>query len=252
MKAIILAAGYATRMYPLTINFPKAMLEIGGRPIINYIVDELCSIDTVDEIFIVTNGKFEKFFYEWAKKNVRYFSKSIKVISDATMTEDGRLGAIGDIEFIIEKEKIDDEIFIIAGDNYFTYKLKDYYEFYRQKGCDCVCAKRMEDKEKLKQMGVAILEEDSRIIEIQEKPEHPRSDIAVFASYIYTKDTCRIFKDYIQEGNNSDAPGYFLEWLYKRKNIYAYEFEGECYDIGTLEVYLAVNSGGKNEFKQGT
>ncbi|MBQ2679004.1 MAG: nucleotidyltransferase family protein [Firmicutes bacterium] len=237
MKGIILAAGYATRLYPLTLTFPKAMLEIGGKPIMNYIASELCSIDAVDEIFIVTNGKFENFFFKWADNHASSFTKSIKVISDGTMTEDDRLGAIGDIEFIIEKEKIDDELLIIAGDNFFTYKLRDYYDFYRQKGCDCVCAKRMEDKKKLTQMGVAILDENNRLLEIQEKPEHPKSDTAVFASYIYTKDTCGLFKKYLEEGNKPDAPGYFLEWLYKRKEIYAYVFDEECYDIGTLETY---------------
>ena len=238
MKGIILAAGYATRLYPLTLTMPKAMLEIGGKPIINYIADELCGIDAIDEIFVVTNRKFEEFFFEWEKKYT--FPKSVKVISDGTLTEDERLGAIGDIEYIIEKENIDDELLIIAGDNFFTYKLKDYYDFYKKKGCDCVCAKRMADKKKLTQMGVAILDENGRLTEIQEKPEHPKSDTAVFASYIYTRDTCASFKRYLEEGNKPDAPGYFLEWLYRKKEIYAYVFEEECYDIGTLDTYSYV------------
>ena len=238
MKGIILAAGYATRLYPLTLKRPKPLLEIGGKPIINYIAAELSSIPEVDEIFVVTNGKFAGDFFRWKRENS--FLKPVKVVSDGTFSEEDRLGAIGDIQFLIDTEKIDDELLIIAGDNFFTYKLKDYYDFYRQKGCDCVCAAKIEDKEKLTQMGVALLDGDGRLLEIWEKPQIPKSDTAVFASYIYTKDTCGLFRTYLAEGNKPDAPGYFLEWLYKRKKIYAYIFDGECYDIGTPESYAQV------------
>lgn len=244
MKGIILAAGYATRLYPLTLKTPKPLLPIGGKPIINYIAEELCTIEEIDEIFVITNGKFAKDFYKWESENK--FSKKIKVIDDKTMTEEDRLGAIGDIEFVIEREKIDDELLIIAGDNFFTYRLKDYYNFYRRKNCDCVCVKKIEDKSKLTQMGVAILDGENRLVEIQEKPEKPKSDTAVFASYIYTKKTCGLFKTYLEEGNKPDAPGYFLEWLYKKDEIYAYVFDGECYDIGTPESYKEVCEKYKN------
>ena len=238
MKGIILAAGYATRLYPLTLHTPKPLLPIGGEPIINYIADELSTIDPINEIYVVTNHKFAPDFRKW-QKGFRC-GKKISILDDGTMDEATRLGAIGDIEFVIREKKIDDELLIIAGDNFFTYSLKDYYDFYREKGRDCVCSKEINDTNKLRQMGIAILDKRGRVMELEEKPQNPKSNTAIFASYIYRRDTTPLFAEYLAEGNKPDAPGYFLEWLCRRKEVYAYVFQGECYDIGTPESYREV------------
>jgi len=247
MKAIILAAGYATRLYPLTKDNPKPLLPVAGRPMINYITNELETLGALDMIYVVTNHKFAGRFYDWAKTYDG--KKQIKIIDDGTTDEDSRLGAIGDINFCIESEAIDEELLIIAGDNLFTFSLRDYYDFYLKKGADCVCAKRVSDYEYLKQLAVAVTDDAGRILELVEKPPAPPSNLGVYASYIYTKDTAGLFKTYLSEGNKPDAPGYFVQWLYKRRDVFVYVMDGECYDIGTHAMYDEVNqifaSGGK-------
>ena len=194
MKAIILAAGYATRLYPLTINKPKALLTINEKPIINYIVEQINTIDVVDEIYVVTNHKFIDSFADW--QNEIESRAKITVLDDGTTSEQDRKGAIGDIAFVIQKMNINDELLVVAGDNFFTYPLKNYYDFYKQKDKDCVCE----------------------------------------------KDTIPLFEKYLSQGNNPDAPGNFPAWLYKQKEVYAYTFKGECYDIGTPESYQEVQA----------
>lgn len=238
MKAIILVAGYATRLYPLTLNTPKALLEIGKKAIIDYIVDEINTVKEINEIYVVTNHKFAEHFIKWSKQVKS--DVPISILDDGTSTEEDRRGAIGDILFTIQEKKINDDMIVIAGDNFFTYKLKDYYEYYKKVNCDCVCVKQWEDKEQLKQFGIALLDSNGKVLNIEEKPEHPKSNTVVFATYIYKKDTVPLFEKYIKEGNKPDAPGNFPAWLYHFKDVYAYIFDGECYDIGTPKSYEEV------------
>lgn len=235
MKAIILVAGYATRLYPLTLNTPKALLPIADKPIIDYIVEQINTIAEIDKIYVVSNHKFADDFFKWSKKH-----SNVEVLDDGTTTEDDRRGAIGDILFTITQKCIDEDVMIIAGDNFFTYKLADYYRFYKEIDKDLICVKEFKDLELLKQMGVAVLDKNGKVIEIQEKPENPKSNTAVYATYIYKKETIPLFEEYIKNGNKPDAPGYFVEWLYKKKDVYAYAFHGECYDIGTPKSYKEV------------
>lgn len=231
MKAIILVAGYATRLYPLTKDTPKPLLKVAGRPIIDYIVDEINTIAAVDKIYVISNHKFARHFDNWAQDKTN--TKPIIVIDDGTDSDENKRGAIGDIQYTIEQGNIDDEMIVIAGDNLFTYSLKEYYDFYKEKNADCVCVKQFDDKEMIKQLGVVLLDEEGKVIDLEEKPQKPKSDKAAFATYIYTKDTVKLFKEYLAEDNSPDAPGYFLQWLHKKKDVYAYVMNGECYDIGT-------------------
>ncbi len=238
MKAIILAAGYATRLYPLTKNRPKALLTINGKAILDYICDEIDTIASVDEIIVVSNHKFYDNFSRWSSK--RKGEKRIKILDDGTTSEDVRLGAIGDIKFVLDSEKIDDDILVIAGDNFFTYKLSDFYQFFLSNKKDCIIVHDEEDRETLCRMGVVVTDSVSRVIDLEEKPAVPKSSTAVYASYIYRKETLPLFDTYLKEGNIPDAPGHFPAWLYKRKDVYAYAYEGECYDIGTHEALSSV------------
>ena len=238
MKAIILAAGYATRLYPLTLHSPKALLPINQKAIIDYIVEELNTIQEIDAIYVVTNHRFADDFTTWAKTAPG--KTPIEVIDDGTTDDTNKKGAVGDIGFVIEQKQIDDELLVIAGDNFFTYSLRDYVNFYREKGHDCVCVKKWPNREELKQFGVALLDADGKVLDIEEKPAQPKSDTAVFATYLYKQDTVPLFAEYLAAGNNPDAPGNFPAWLYRRKDVYAYTFSGECYDIGTPESYREV------------
>lgn len=239
MKCIFLCAGYATRLFPLTENFPKALLKIGGRPLLDYILDEVNSLDEIDEIFLVTNAKYTPHFESWAneKKNI----KPITVINDGTYTNDDRLGAIGDINFTIEKCGIKDDVLIIAGDNLFTFKLKDFVDFYKTKKSPSVCVREEEDINLLKRVGVALLDDENKILDFEEKPSEPKSKYAVYAEYIYPKEVLPVFKEYLQEGNSNDAPGNFVAYIYKKMPTYAYAFKGECYDVGTHDALAYVN-----------
>lgn len=238
MKAIILAAGYATRLYPLTINRPKALLPINKKPIIDYIVEELNTIEEMDEIYVVTNSRFAENFSDWAKDAPSRVP--IFVLDDGTTSDENKKGAVGDMGFVIEQKGIDDELLVIAGDNFFTYSLRDYVDFYREKGHDCVCVKEWPNAAELSKFGIALLDEDGKVLDIEEKPAHPKSNTVVFATYLYRRETVPMIREYLAAGNNPDAPGNFPAWLYKRKDVYAYTFSGECYDIGTPESYRDV------------
>ena len=238
MKAIILAAGYATRLYPLTLNMPKALLPIGGKPIIDHIVAQMDTVEELDEIYVVSNDKFAGHFEEWAKTAVSRVP--IKVLNDGTTDDSNKRGAIGDISFVIEEMKIDDDLMVIAGDNFFTYSLKDYVRFFHEKDRDCVCVKVWKDESQLSQFGIALLDWAGKVLDIEEKPAKPKSNTVVFAAYLYKKETVPMFAEYLAAGNKPDAPGNFPAWLYKKQEVYAYTFEGECYDVGTPESYREV------------
>ncbi len=235
MKAIILAAGYATRLYPLTRTKPKPLLPIAGRPMIDYILSEINTIPEIDEVFVVTNSKFAPQFEQWAGGITS--SVPVSVLDDGTSTEDTRRGAIGDIQFTIEQKNIADDVVIIAGDNFFTYKLQEYYDFFTRNQKDCVVVKELNNVQQLRQFAVAQLDEHQKVILLVEKPENPPSNTAVFATYMYKKETLPLFAEYLRAGNKPDAPGYFVQWLYQRKDVLAYIMNGDCFDIGTKEAY---------------
>ncbi len=239
MKAIILAAGYATRLYPLTLNTPKALLPICGKAILDYIVEEIETIEIIDSLIIVSNDKFFKNFEDW--KNTSKYRLDITVLNDNTTDDSNKLGAVGDINFAIKTLSIDDDVLVMAGDNIFTFRLKDYYDCFAEKNCDMILTKELDSLADLRRMANVQIDEAGKVLDMVEKPENPKSNIAAFASYIYKRETLPLIEEYLKKGNNPDAPGFFPSWLHKIKDVYAYTFEGECYDIGTPESYKEVN-----------
>ncbi len=237
MKAIILLAGYATRLYPLTKNMPKALLEVKGKTILDYIADEIEKIDEINEVVLITNDKFYPNFKRWAQEAVKNRRKIYTAVNDDTTDDSNKLGAVKDIWYAINALKIDEDIVVIAGDNLFTYDLRESFDIFMKNRRDLVLAKRMDSLSDLKRMAVGILDENDIIIDMEEKPQEPKSDIAFFATYFYLKETLPMIGKYLDEGNPPDAPGFFPSWLYKKKPVMAHLFEGECYDIGTFESY---------------
>ena len=235
MKCIVLAAGYATRLYPLTENQPKPLLEVAGKSILDHAMEKIDRVKEIDEVIIVTNDKFASHFEEW-KKAVTY-SKALTVVNDGTLTNDTRLGAIGDIQFVIDQLRIDDDLMIIAGDNLFEFELADFATFFYNKDSDCITTYHEANEAQLKRAGVIEIDEESRVLSFEEKPEQPKSSFCVPAFYLYRKDTLPFFQKYLEEGNNPDAPGHFVPYLIKHKAVHAFQFEGKRYDIGTLESY---------------
>ncbi len=237
MKAIILAAGYATRLYPLTENMPKALLNVCGKPILEHLLDAFTDEKEIDEIHIVSNDRFYQQLSDWAAIIQSKYSQKIIVWNDGTTSNNNRLGAIGDIMFVLEKAHIDDDLFVAASDNLLSEPLTEYFADFRSHGCDLLLAGKLDDPEERKRYAILVLDETRRVIGLEEKPENPKTDIAAYAEYIYARETLPLFKKYIDEGNNPDSPGHFPEWLYKKKEIRAFLYGGECVDIGTVKMY---------------
>lgn len=239
MKAIILAAGYATRLYPLTLNTPKALLPIAGKPILNYITDEILTIDEIDEIIIISNHRFYKNFVNW--KNTFDTTVEITILDDNTTDDFNKLGAIGDISFAIDTLGINDDLLIMAGDSIFSFPLLQFYNEFKYRDKDLLLTQHIESEEDLKRMANVILDNDGKVKDMVEKPSVPVSNLVSYAAYIYKKDTVPMFKEYLASGNNPDAPGFFPSWLHKIKPIYTYTFDGTFFDIGTPESYEEAN-----------
>lgn len=235
MQCILLAAGYATRLYPLTENMPKALLRLGSKTILDMVVEKIDEVNDVDSIYIVTNDRFYGQFCDWA---AGYSGpKSVKVLNDRTNSNANRLGAIGDMKYVIDSEKVDDDILVMASDNIFGFPLTDFTEMYKKKQKDMICAHTIENKEELHAMGVVELDDTGRVISFEEKPEKPKSDLGVPPFYIYRRDTLALIDKYLEEGNNPDAPGHFIPWLITKADVYAYVFDAVRMDIGTVESY---------------
>lgn len=233
MNCILLCAGYATRMYPLTENFPKPLLEIKGKPLINYLIDDLSSNRHIDRFIVVSNHKFILFFNEW--KLTR--NENIFVLDDGSTENDNRLGAVSDIRFAIEKLKIDDDILVLAGDNLLEFSLNNFIDFACAKNSNAVMYYVETDVEKLKRTGVAKISDDGFITEMVEKPKYPESQFAIPPFYIFKRESLGEIALGIESGCKVDAPGGFLEWFASRNRIYAYKMPGNRVDIGNLEQY---------------
>ncbi len=233
MDCVLLCAGYATRMYPLTENFPKPLLEIKGKPLIDYLIDDLSDNGLIDRFIIVSNHKFIEHFNTWRKSR----QEEIIVLDDGTSTNETRLGAVRDIQFAIEKAKISSDILVLAGDNLLEFSLKGFVEFFKQKGENAVMRYFESDVAKLKRTGVAVIDENDLILEMEEKPIEPKSNWAIPPFYIFKKDALKEIKVGIDLGCKVDAPGGFIEWFSTRNKVYAYLMPAGRIDIGNLEQY---------------
>ncbi len=213
-------------------------MEVGGKTILQHILEKIQEVDIINEVFLVSNARFYPHFKEWVAAFP--YDRPIKVLDDGTSTNETRLGAIADLQFAIEKEKIDDDIMVLAGDNLFDFSLAEFVEFYQEKQTACITTHRIEDISTLKRCGVMTLDDEMRVTSFEEKPQEPKSNMAAPPFYIYQKDTLPLVKKFIDEGQNPDAPGMFIPWLIERKPVHAFEFAGMRYDIGTVESYEMV------------
>jgi glucose-1-phosphate thymidylyltransferase len=228
MKALILAAGYATRLRPLTDSFPKMLLPLAERPMLEYLLDKIREVDEVDEIHLVTNAQFAPAFRDWAPEDVT-------VHDDGTTSNEDRLGAIGDIAFTIERAGLrGEDLLVVAGDNLIGYSLPDYFAFWREKDGSAIAVYEVDDRSLLGHYGVVELDEDDRVVGFEEKPAEPKSNLAATAAYLYRGGDLELLSSYLEEGNPPDAPGNFAAWLHTRVPLFGYRFSGEWHDIGDL------------------
>lgn len=246
MKAILLCAGYGTRLYPLTINTPKALLKVQGKTLLELLIDNLEEIKEIDEIVIVSNDRFYENFCDF-KPHISS-SKKITILNDKTTSNENRLGAIGDIKFALNKIHYNGEIMVLAGDNWFDFTLKELYDFYVKNGKnDVVFGQNKTDLNVLRAGGVATLFDNGLVLHMEEKPQNPQGTFAVGPFYIYNKQTVAMLDQYLAEGGNPDAPGYFPAWLAERKPVFAYDIAPRHYiDIGTKEAYDNIENTIKN------
>lgn len=238
MKCLILAAGYATRLYPLTKNFPKPLLKVGSKTILDWLVDDIDTANAVDEYVVISNHKFASFFNDWAKEK----KQNITVVDDGTDTNETRLGAVKDIWFAIEKLGIDDNVLVIAGDNVLDFSLTAFMNYAEKKNASCVMRYFEAEKSKLVKSGVVTIAEDDKVENMAEKPEEPESNWCCPPFYYYIKEDVRQIPKAIQEGCATDAPGSLIAWLCKQTAVYAMEMPGKRYDIGNLQSYEKVQS----------
>jgi glucose-1-phosphate thymidylyltransferase len=243
MKAIVLAAGYATRLYPLTKTVAKPLLPVGGRPMIDHLLDRIRAVDEVDSVHVVTNHKFADAFLRWAEAHDAGGSP-IVVHDDGTTSEDDRLGAIGDIRFVIEQAGLDGEdLLVVAGDNLFDYSVADYVRWWRGKGeASAVALYDVGDLELVKKYSAVQLDDDDRLVGFVEKPERPESTLVATATYLFHRTHVPLVERYLDEGNSPDQPGRFVGWLVPRAPVYGYRFEGEWRDIGDAEQLLEADN----------
>ena len=239
MTSIILAAGYATRMYPLTLNYPKPLLEVGGKKIIDWLIEDLEKAG-VERTVVVSNHKFISQFQAWAEGR-----ENIIVLDDGSEDNDHRLGAVKDIEFAIEEANIDDDIVVLAGDNVLNFSLSSFIDYGREKKTSCIMRHEEKDKNKLRKTGVIEIDEDELVLGMEEKPKEPKSNWAVPPFYYYTKEDKDLIKEGIASGCGTDAPGSFVSWLVKTRPVHAYRMIGERFDVGSIEGYEKI----KKEYK---
>lgn len=235
MKCVLLAAGYATRLSPLTENRPKSLLPIGMGTILDYIVAKIEQVKQIDGIILVTNHRFFDQFEAW--RNARKKPNLITVLDDGTTNNENRLGAIADLRLSVNSCSVDENLLVLAADNLFDFSLIDFVDFFDSVERDCITAHALVDKEALQRTGVVELDSKDRVTGFEEKPAHPKSQFAAPPFYLFRRESLPLLSQYLAEGNNPDAPGNFIPWLIRRREVYAWRFTGRRYDIGTLASY---------------
>ena len=235
MKCLLLVAGYATRLYPLTKDKPKSLLPVGGKTILERLIDKIDQVPQINEIILVSNARFVEQFRVYIKEIGQ--DNRISIINDGTQDNESRLGAIGDMDLAIRQRAIGEDLMVLAGDNLFDFSLVDFATYQASVNADCVTAHKEVRMAALQKTGVAELDAWGRVLSFEEKPAKPRSNFAVPPFYLYKKETLPLIRTYLEEGNNADAPGQFVGWLVRKKPVYAFRFTGKRHDIGSLESY---------------
>lgn len=236
MKCIILAAGYATRLYPLTENFPKPLLKVGDKAILDWLIDDIEPM--IDEFIVVSNHKFAQIFEDWAKDR----SGNITIIDDGTVSNDTRLGAVKDIQLAVNKADIEDDCLVMAGDNLLDFSLIKFVEFAKDKDTACVMCHPEDRLEALRKTAVITMDGDHKITSYEEKPVDPKGNHAVPPFYFYKAEDLQLIQSALDAGCGYDAPGSFAAWLSTKKTMHAFVMPGKRYDIGDVASYENVKA----------
>jgi len=236
MKCLILAAGYATRLYPLTENFPKPLLKVGNKTILDWLIDDIDGAGLVDEYIVISNHKFAHHFQNWAAEK----QQKVTVVDDGTSSNETRLGAVCDIQFAIDQLGLDDDMLVIAGDNLLDFSLQRFARYAKEKGTSCIMRFYEPNDEKLLKCGVVTTDQTDRVLRMTEKSPTPETHWCCPPFYYYTKADARLVKKGIESGCGTDAPGSYIAWLCTQTAVHAMEMPGRRYDIGNLQSYEQV------------
>lgn len=236
MKCLILAAGYATRLYPLTENFPKPLLEVGGKTILDWLVDDIDTASVVDEYVVISNHKYAHHFEAWARTK----AMKVTVVDDGTVSNETRLGAVKDIQFAITQLGLDDDMLVIAGDNVLDFSLTAFVRYAVNKQTSCIMRYFEPEEKKLTKCGVVEIDGTDRILSMEEKPAQPKSHWCCPPFYYYTREDARLVAKGIKAGCGTDAPGSYIAWLCTQTVVHAMEMPGKRFDVGNLESYQKI------------
>lgn len=241
MKVLILAAGYATRLYPLTLTQPKPLLSVAGKPMIDYVMDHLAPIGGIDRVYVVTNAKFAGQFQQWADDYGARTKLNFTIINDGSTDDSNKLGAIGDLHLVLKRERIDDDLIVVAGDNLFSESLAGFGALVRQRNAPVLGVYDVGSLEQAKKYGVVAVDGAGVITQFVEKPAQPPSTLISVALYYYPRAVLPLVDRYIAEGNNPDQPGRLIQWLYPRQPVYTWAVPGMWFDIGSKETLEEAN-----------
>jgi len=242
MKALILAAGYATRLHPLTLTQPKPLLPVAGKPMVEYVLDHLAPIPGIDEVLLVSNSRFISPFQSWAHAfRQRHPTYSLTVIDDGSTDDSNRLGAIGDLHLVLRKADVDSDLIVVAGDNLFSQPLSGFGEACRSRKAPVVGIYDVGSLELARKYNNLELDDSGRVLRFEEKPSHPASTLVGIALYYYPRQVLPLIHQYITEGNNPDQPGRLVQWMCTRTPFYTWQVPGLWYDIGSKETLEEAN-----------
>ena len=242
MKLIILAAGYATRLYPLTLNQPKPLLPVAGKPMMEWVVDNVSTIDAIDHAYIVTNAKFVTHFEKWAENFKRANLKfGFTIVNDGSTDDSNKLGAIGDLHLVMKKHELDEDILVVGGDNLFSDDLLEFGDYCLSKDAPVTGVYDVGNLEAIKKYNAIDVDEAGRILFFEEKPAQPKSTLTGIALYYYPRQTLSLIDQYIAEGNNPDQPGRLVQWMYQRVPFYTWRVPGLWFDVGSIETLEEAN-----------
>ena len=248
MKNIVIAAGYATRLGELTKNFPKPLLKIGEKSILDRMLEDIDQIEEIDEHIIITNHKFAPIFEKWKDEEGRW-EKPISIVDDGTETNETRLGAVCDLLLAINggnqiingqsvnRQPLDDDLLVVAADNLLFFSFQEFVDFAKEKGTSCIMCHEQPSIEKLQRTGVVELDENMRVLGMEEKPQVPKSHWAVPPFYIYLKKDLDLVRHAVENGCGKDAPGNLAHYMVEHTTMHAWPMSAGRFDIGSIDTY---------------